>query len=650
MSEDSTIRTPQYGISNGPDHQEPPDDEPAWGPPDEWDDEPSWGPSDDESPWGPSDDGSAPATEEAQPATTAGTPPPSQPTIAPQPEKAPETAQEPDKAPDATPEVTPEPKPSSTAEAAPAPEPSGSKPSSTAEAAPAPEPSGSKPSEAPEPNTRIFIDPRPWVWTPESRDEPYQVQTYKTRTEHETLNEVSAIMSRRFGGELFLHDEKLVRVREGKLKPLSARAFGALAGGQVSYLEPGGKVLHLPPLYAEHLHSRAREYFPPLRAVLTAPFMTSDFGIASASGYYPEQQILLVAPEIPTLTQEEALEALRELLGDFTFANSNAVLGALALYLEPYTLVAVKGPSPMHVVGAKRQRSGKTTLAAGSGVLALGRVPPAYGLPRSAIELPYTIAANLQEPAAYLMLDNLPDGYRLDSPDLERLITARGPVKLRPARSGGNLSADLTLTTLVGTCNTPAVAGGMARRVSHIGLLPQPTGKQYKLYPFEVAVSRDRPRYLAAMVAIIRAWRDSGCTRPGNRWDSFPEWSAIVPGVVSVAAAGFGLDMTHVETWLDHMNAQVPDDECDWAELTKNWPAQNGQAIWCQATMLLEVIDGLSLPVLTARLGYGSERSRQIKLGNMLTGRARAGLVAGGCVILKRRCGNTSEYVIGSVE
>ena len=86
MSEDSTYRTPPYSINNSPDHQEPPDYEPAWGPPDDWDDEPSWGPSDDdESPWGPSDDGSAPATEEAQPATTADTLPPSQPGSQPEP-------------------------------------------------------------------------------------------------------------------------------------------------------------------------------------------------------------------------------------------------------------------------------------------------------------------------------------------------------------------------------------------------------------------------------------------------------------------------------------------------------------------------------------------------------------------------------------
>ena len=496
--------------------------------------------------------------------------------------------------------------------------------------------------------TRIYADPKPRPWEKDISQDPRKLQNFKVRNEAQILMELFQVLEVRFAGELFVNDDdKLVKLMKGQLKPVSASAFWALAAGHVTYMD-GGELKDLPRNYADHLHARAGEFFPPLRTVLTAPFMNSIRGIAVESGYYPGERVLLASPEIPDLSLEQALEVFKELLGDFRFADNDSALGAIALFLEPFVLVAVNGPAPMYMVFANRWSAGKTTLASGAGALALGVVPDAHGLPKSAVELPYSLAASLSQPTSFLFMDNLPDGYVIDSSDMERLITARGKVRLRPARSGSHLSIDTLLTTLVATANSPKVAGGMARRTVFIGLQPQPTGKQYRLYPYEACILRDRARYLGAVVAVLRAWREAGCPKPDGRFDGFPEWSGIVPGLVSMVAPAFGLGMPDVEAWLKGLNAQVPGDERDWAELTKNWPAQNGQAIWCQTTMLLEKIDMLSLPVITEKLGHGSERSRQIKLGSMLTARVRTMLVAGDCVIMKRvNSNNTSEYVIG---
>jgi hypothetical protein len=450
----------------------------------------------------------------------------------------------------------------------------------------------------------------------------------------------------------------------GALVPVSATDAWATANALVTFsagAPPNQTHRPLPREYGPMVVAHAPSLFPPLQTVRAAPFLLPDGRMAVEAGYYRGAGILLHYPDgrvpiVPGPRPGCAKEILRALLGEFEWDGWFPLIGALAMLVEPLLVTWIAGPKPLYLIRAANQRAGKSTLGRLPGLLALGRRPEHHGLPQNAIELPFSLAASLARLQSMLFLDNVPDGWLISSPELERLLTATGLVPMRPARSGRNIEVDPTLATFVLTGNRVTVTGGMKRRVVPIELRAQPAGRRYAHPDYDAWVLAERPAILGALVWAIDEWVRQGCPEPERRYDSFPRWSHAVGGVVAVLydeihATGNG--RAAVSEWFRQLGEQPSPEDNDWRVLFAAWTKETeilgGVAAGWSAAKFLEVADALELPFVRERVGTGNEKSRVIKMGDYLATLARDLNVVGGIAITRLQSGKNSFYRLAMV-
>lgn len=113
---------------------------------------------------------------------------------------------------------------------------------------------------------------------------------------------------------------------------------------------------------------------PILKRVVNAPTFAADGELLDKNGFYPEHGILvdipthLRIPPVPervskTHVDEAKRWILHELLVDFPFMADADRANAVALLLLPFIREMIPGPTPLHVIQAPAQGTGKTLLA-----------------------------------------------------------------------------------------------------------------------------------------------------------------------------------------------------------------------------------------------------------------------------------------------
>jgi hypothetical protein len=430
-------------------------------------------------------------------------------------------------------------------------------------------------------------------------------------------------------GVLRFRDGRLDRIPEAELwSRMQAAATIKVVGD-----DPDAPPNHesIPRKYATFLANRAGDFLPPLRAMLNAPFVTPDGAVAREPGYFPDARILLTRRSCgQEIDAQQACRAVDELLGDFVFQDPASRMAALALLIQPMVRPAIIGPSPMYAVIADHVRAGKTLLMNLAGALCTGSAVENLGLPKNAVELPYTIAAALRKRRLFIGFDNLPDDWVLASHDLERALTSHGPVEIRPASSGHNISVDASLSTWVVTANRLSLGGGMSRRVVRIRLLQQPDDKQYRFPDLLAHVLEHQPRLTESLMWFVEEWLRRGRPSPRTSFPSFPAWSRVVGGVLSVMVDQLNLGGTElVEDWLGDLTAQIPQEEAEAGLLYELWPIENLQEKkWLAAGEVVSLIQQSRehLPWSAAKVsGPPSQQGRAVAAGRWLKSLATAG-------------------------
>ena len=162
---------------------------------------------------------------------------------------------------------------------------------------------------------------------------------------------------------------------------------------------------------------------PHLRGLVHTPVFDSCGRLNTSPGYQADTKLYYesVGPSVPevsptpALTEVEAAKHLlfEEWLVDFRFADSSSPTHIIAAALTPVVREMIAGPTPLFLIDAPIQGSGKGLLAQTLGVIVTGEPPAVMTQPRDQDEERKRITAILRDAVPIILIDNVK--HRLDS-------------------------------------------------------------------------------------------------------------------------------------------------------------------------------------------------------------------------------------------
>lgn len=319
------------------------------------------------------------------------------------------------------------------------------------------------------------------------------------------------------------------------------------------------------------LLSRARS-FPPLDALVTAPFVRADGSVCAVNGYdagsatfvrmNPELAGRLAVPERPTTEDVRAAVKLLldDWLGDFPFPEQADRAGALALMLTPFVRGLVD-KVPMAAVDGNGMSSGKGLLADQLSILVLGAPATVLAFSGEDEEARKAITATLLGGGQLVIWD---EAHELKGRYLAQVLTA-------PAWSdrvlGKSFNAAIPVrVTWVCLGNNIIVLGDVVRRVYRIRVHPMtehPEDRPTSLFrhaDLSGWALEHRADLLTAVLTLIRSWHVAGRPPGADDFGSFEKWQRTVGGILANAGVPGFLD--GLRDW----RRQTDDEGAAWQE------------------------------------------------------------------------------------
>ncbi|HYH69593.1 MAG TPA: hypothetical protein VD866_33160 [Urbifossiella sp.] len=319
---------------------------------------------------------------------------------------------------------------------------------------------------------------------------------------------------------------------------------------------------------------------PHLRCVVPYPVFTPTWELVAEDGYHPGSGIYChlggrVFPAFPDVpTPADVAEAkdliLRHVLGDFPFVDDSSRAHAVAMLLLPLVRHTIDGPTPLAVVDAPTEGTGKSLLVETCMLLTLGEVPEAMTADLKEEERDKTLTALLVEGQPIIFFDNA--NRKLDSGSFANTLTAR-------RKRGRILGETRTVEAEVNVCwmltgNNFTCSREIARRLTWCRIdagVETPSEREDFLHPDLLEwVGNNRDRLLWALVVLVRHWRAGGAV-PGSRTlGKFDRWAKTVGGILEAAG---------VTGFLDNAGAfrkQCADQAGELAEFVRHWAAKFG--------------------------------------------------------------------------
>jgi hypothetical protein len=310
--------------------------------------------------------------------------------------------------------------------------------------------------------------------------------------------------------------------------------------------------------------------FPRLTSIRSVPLMLPDGRLLATDGYDRASGLLLRLHGLETIrTDMPVPEAeawlFHELLGDFPFADEASRAHTLALLLEPFLRLRIKGPTPLYLIDAPTRGSGKGLLADVACLIASGRKADVMTLVHgNAEEHEKRITALLLAGAQWVLIDN---ATSLVSAPLAAVLTT---TQWRGRRLGKSEMVDVPNdATWVATGNNVELSDEIARRTIPIRLNPgveRPEDRTGFLHPELLQWSREhRSILVSACLSLIRAWVDAGCLEGTTTLGSYESWARVLGGVLGVSGvSGFLAGRERLYTEADRETA-------DWRALCDRW-------------------------------------------------------------------------------
>jgi hypothetical protein len=226
---------------------------------------------------------------------------------------------------------------------------------------------------------------------------------------------------------------------------------------------------------------------------------------------------------------------LEELLGDFPFVSEADCCNAVVTILDPEVRPLVRGPTPLRLIEAPTEGTGKGLLAQVFGYIAIGLPPEIWTEGGDDDEWRKRITSALLKLPQVLLLDNI--RRPLDSSALSAALTAEIWTD-RLLGHSRNVSVPVR-TTWLATGNNPSYSGEIGRKLVRVRLdasVEHPWERTGFRHP-ELAtwVRENRGRLLWAALTLIRAWVAEGRPKGTEVMGSFEDWAATMGGIMQVA-------------------------------------------------------------------------------------------------------------------
>ncbi len=188
-------------------------------------------------------------------------------------------------------------------------------------------------------------------------------------------------------------------------------------------------------------------------------------------------------------------------------------------------------PRPMLIYNANQPGSGKSLLMR----IALAPVhgpPPESGKPESEAEFEKVLDSAAIARKPFLVLD---DCRSIHSQALNRFVTS--PVLETRLMHSQRLAMVPQVTQVLATGNSLAISEDLDRRALVIDLFEagEAAGRSFakEITPGWLFLPATRARFLAALWALVRRWRDEGMPMmKQHRRGSFEDWSGVIGGMV----------------------------------------------------------------------------------------------------------------------
>lgn len=289
---------------------------------------------------------------------------------------------------------------------------------------------------------------------------------------------------------------------------------------------------------------------PLLVGVTNAPFIAPDGTMQTLEGYHVPTGLYLalggltVPPVPPHPSASEVAHAkdllLTELLGDFPFSEEADRTHALAALVSPLIRPLIDGPTPLFVIEAPTEGSGKGLLAEVISYLATGRPAPVMAEGGDDDEWRKRLTAALLGTPPVLLIDNVK--RRLESGALSAAITAT--VWTDRFLGHSRLVSIPVRTTWLATGNNPTYSKEIARRVVQIRIdaaMEHPWERKGFRHPdLRGWIRQERPRLLWASLTLAQAWVAGGRCLGPELLGSFERWSATLGGILNcIGVSGF---------------------------------------------------------------------------------------------------------------
>jgi hypothetical protein len=281
--------------------------------------------------------------------------------------------------------------------------------------------------------------------------------------------------------------------------------------------------------------STSYPHLPILNGLARQPYLRSDGSLMTTAGYDSVTGLFGVfdarefsVPDMPTRAQAEAaLSLLKDLLGEFSFANASDLAAALTAILTA-TIRPSLAHAPMFHARAHMVGSGKSYLCEVVTAFATPQRGTPTTFPADDEECRKMLLAELLRAPAVVEFDNL-TGDLLAHKSLCTVLTSE-------FMSGRILGVSKTATVSTRTLflssgNNVGPVQDMTRRCISIRLDPGceiPAARSFRRPDLVREVLRERGRYVSAALTIVRAWIVAGKAKTACRsLAGYGDWSDL---------------------------------------------------------------------------------------------------------------------------